>query len=115
MLLRFIKHPAVNVAHWHSFQHFFDFKGGKQGIDDEKHLNYTHFSLAKDAIRNCGVVVPVKLGEEAQDGIEGVAMVGADNTYVMLLNRQSQARKVDAIDVEYSVRRLHRLCLKRFS
>jgi hypothetical protein len=99
MLLRFIRHPSVNVAHWHSFQHFFDFTGGKQGIGDHEHLNYTHFSLFKDAIRNCTAVVPVKVG---QDDLEAAAMVGADDTYVMLINRGGVERKLDAIDVASS-------------
>lgn len=106
MLMRFIKHPAVNVAHWHSFQHFFDFKGGKQGIGDEEHMNYTHFSLFKDAIRNCVAVVPVKLeagGEkDLLSEIETAAMVGEDCTYVLLLNRKGNARSIDIKAIAYS-------------
>lgn len=106
MLLRFIKHPDVNVAHWHSFQHFFDFKGGKQGIGDDEHLNYTHFSLFKDAIRNCKAVVPVKLDVQGKEDplgdVETVAMTGADNTYVMLLNRKIEERKIATIKIASS-------------
>ncbi|MDA7932199.1 hypothetical protein N9B53_00110 [Mariniblastus sp.] len=105
MLLRFIKQPSVNVAHWHSFQHFFDFKGGKQGIGDEEHLNYTHFSLFKDAIRNCNAVVSVNLesdGKGALSDIEAVAMAGTDSTYVMLINRQGKACKINQISISYS-------------
>lgn len=106
MLLRFIKHPSVDVAHWHSFQHFFDFMGGKQGIGDEEHLNYTHFSLFKDAIRNCNAVVPVTLDvKETTDSlndIEVVAMVGPESTYVMLVNRQDKIRKINTINITSS-------------
>jgi hypothetical protein len=106
MLLRFIKHPAVDVAHWHSFQHFFDFTGGKQGIGDQEHLPYTHFSLFKDAIRNSNSVVPVTFEGRNQadslDDIEAVAMTGTDNTYVMLLNRQSKVRTIGKIDLTSS-------------
>ena len=102
MLLRFIKNPAVDVAHWHSFQHFFEFTGGKQGIGDHEHLTYTHFSLFREAIRNSNGVVPVKLRADVQDDIEAVAMTGTDNTYVMLLNRQSKDRTIDAIGVASS-------------
>ncbi|TWT81490.1 hypothetical protein CA13_29430 [Planctomycetes bacterium CA13] len=105
MLLRFIKHPAVNVAHWHSFQHFFDFTGGKQGIGDHEHLTYTHFSLFKDAIRNCNAVVPVTFegdGKNTLNDIEAVAMAGADNTYVILLNRQGKIRKINTIRITSS-------------
>jgi hypothetical protein len=106
MLLRFIKRPAVDVAHWHSFQHFFDFTGGKQGIGDEEHLTYTHFSLFKDAIRNSNAVVPVKLEggdkKDSHNDIEAVAMTGQDSTYVMLLNRQSKTRTIDTMKISSS-------------
>lgn len=106
MLLRFIKQPAINVTHWHSFQHFFDFKGGKQGIGDHEHLSYTHFSLFKDAIRNSKAVVSAKFISSNQtdslSDIETAAMAGTNNIYVILLNRKDKVRKIDAITIASS-------------
>jgi hypothetical protein len=88
MLMRFIKHPAVNIVHWHSFQHFFDFVGGEQGIGDHEHLTYTHFSLFKDAIRNSNAVVASAIkSDRGVDDIELVTLVGRARGYAILLNR----------------------------
>ena len=88
MLMRFIKHPAVDIVHWHSFQHFFDFVGGKQRISDEEHLSYTHFSLFKDAIRSSNAVVSSTItSDNNADEVEVVTLVGSEKGYGILLNR----------------------------
>ena len=102
MLMRFIKHPAINVVHWHSFQHFWDFTGGKQGIGEHEHMSYTHFSLFKDAVRDSTAVVPVTLkSKDNSDSfydLEVAAMAGRDNVYVLLANRAGEVRKIDRFD-----------------
>jgi hypothetical protein len=102
MLLRFIERPSVTVAHWHSFQHFFDFVGGKTGIGDKEHLPYTHFSLFRDAVRNSRAVAGVELHSTSHeatvsDDVEAAALIGQDRAYVLLINKHAGEYSIDGV------------------
>lgn len=107
MLLRFIKRPSVTIAHWHSFQHFWDFVGGEKGIGDKEHLPYTHFSIFRDAIRNSRAVTGVTIdaregGGAAAEDLESVAILGQNRAYILLINRHADAYTIDGASVTSS-------------
>ncbi|QDV63984.1 hypothetical protein [Crateriforma conspicua] len=93
MLMRFINHPSVTVAHWHSFQHFFDFTGGVQGIGEHPHLPYLHFSLFKDAIRQSDSVHAV-IVDGAEDDVDATVMMKDSAGYLIIANRLGNVYKI---------------------
>jgi hypothetical protein len=102
MLLRFLKQPSVNVSHWHSFAHFFDYVGGEKGIGDKEHLVYTHFSLFADSVRNSKAIVPLKVDAtndhtETLADIEAAALIGSRKGYVMLVNKHASEYRIDGL------------------
>ncbi|TWU33244.1 hypothetical protein Poly41_49960 [Novipirellula artificiosorum] len=110
MLLRFIKRPSVTVAHWHSFQHFWDFVGGPQGIGDKEHLPYTHFSVFRDAIRNSHAVVDMTIqtrgDSAAAEDLESIALVGEDRVHVLVINRHDNQYTVEQVAMTDTERKL---------
>lgn len=105
MLIRFINHPSVTVAHWHSFQHFFDFLGGKQGIGEHPHLPYTHFTLFKDAIRQSDRVHSVTL-DGANDDIDATALMKSSGGYLIVANRLGKTCSIEKPTIEFAQQNL---------
>ena len=105
MLIRFINHPSVTVAHWHSFQHFFDFTGGKQGIGDHPHLPYTHFTLFKEAIRESDSVHTVTV-DGTENDVDATVLMKGSAGYLIIANRLGKAYRIETPVVKTGKRSL---------
>jgi hypothetical protein len=98
MWLRFIQNPAVTIADWHSFNHFFTPTRDGKGFKDHEHLTFTHFSLFREPIRNSAAVVPVKFDTASQD-LEAIAFKGNERTYLMLINKHGREHTLDRVSL----------------
>jgi len=98
MLLRFTRNPSVTIAHWHSYNHFFDATEDGKRFEDQGNLTFTHFSLFRDPIRNCDAVVPVKTTAASTD-IEAFVFTGKGKSYLMVVNKQGREHTVGEVSL----------------
>jgi hypothetical protein len=111
MWMKFIERPAITIADWHSFNHFFDGRPDGKGFKDHEHLTYTHFSLFREPIRNCEAVAPVKYDTPHTD-IEAIAFKGKEKAYLMIVNKYGNEHTLDKVSASATcsagVQLLHR-------
>jgi hypothetical protein len=98
MLMKFFERPSVEVSSWHSFSHFFDYVGGKQGLGEEPHLLYHHFKFFSEPVNKSDYYAPLvisgcrqKEGTPRHPGqyaeVEGGGFLSRTGGYLVLINK----------------------------
>ncbi|WP_168433622.1 glycoside hydrolase family protein [Pontiella sulfatireligans] len=96
MLMRYFSRPSVSIAHWHSFNEFYECRhGATPGIKDERSNQYAHFSLFAEPVLNSEQYVPVKVDQGAQ--LEAGAFVGKSKGYVIVLNKRGETHSLKSL------------------
>jgi hypothetical protein len=96
MLMRYLSRASVSIAHWHSFNEFYEYRhGANPGIKDQRSNQYAHFSLFAEPVLKSNRYIPVRVGQGAL--VEAGAFFGKDKGYIIVLNKRGEAHSMESL------------------
>ncbi|MFL2860607.1 MAG: hypothetical protein ACJZ85_03630 [Pontiellaceae bacterium] len=103
MLMRYLSRASVTIAHWHSFNEFYEYQhGANPGIKDQRSNQYAHFNLFAAPLLNSSQYIPVRVVQDAQ--VEVGAFFGKDKGYIIVLNKRGEAHSLESLNGKQGLR-----------